>query len=232
MKVQKLDENSNRYRRLNKALFGDPSGKIKTFAIISPENPLGWEQSTEKEFKDKYAKWTGNPQKFNKGQLDEIKSTVLLHKIKDNGNLTMQYGGFKYVPLKGKFEGNYENSFLIFNIPVADAKAIARGYGQLSFWWGKVNTTENKPSSIAYYETNNACITYKLVEVSDTIVSMQDAEDMFSKYGYKFRIALSYFGDNVEEPVNAGEFEESLKDSGTFLSRATHRRRAYRKDKQ
>ena len=131
-----------------------------------------------------------------------------------------------------EFEGNYENSFLIFNIPIADAKAIARGYGQLSFWWGKVNTTENKPSSIAYYETNNACITYKLVEVSDTIVSMQDAEDMFSKYGYKFRIALSYFGDDVEEPVNAGEFEESLKDSGTFLSRATHRRRAYRKDKQ
>lgn len=225
-----LDENSNRYRGTKKALFGDPTGKIKTFAIISPENPLGWKDSTEEEFKKKYAVWTGNKQKYNKEALKDLKTTQLLHKIEDNGNLKMQYAGFRYVPIKGKFAGSLENSFLIFNISLEDAKAIARGYGQLSFWWGKVNASENKPSSIAYYETNNSCITYKLVEVSDSIVSMEDAEDMFSKFGYKFRIALNYFGDNIEEPANAKEFEESLTDeNSTFMSRAIHRRRAYQK---
>ena len=41
-----VDENSNKYRRLKRALFGDPSGKIRTFAIISTENPLGFKDST------------------------------------------------------------------------------------------------------------------------------------------------------------------------------------------
>ena len=53
-----LDENSNRYRRVKKALFGDPSGKIKTFAIISPENPLGLKDSTDEEWLDKYRRWS------------------------------------------------------------------------------------------------------------------------------------------------------------------------------
>lgn len=141
----------------------------------------------------------------------------------------MKYGGYNYVQIKDKFDNNYEKSFIIFNIPLVDAKAMARGYGQLSFWWGKVSNNENEPSSIGYYETNNACVTYKLVEVSNTIVSMDDADDMFSKYGFKFKINLNYFGDEVKEPSNAKEFEESLEEEhSTFMSRAIHRRRAYK----
>lgn len=224
-----LKENSNRYRRVKRALFGDPTGKIKTFAIIAVENPLGWKDSTEEEFKRQYAKWTQVPQKYNKERLDKIKSTEILHKIENNGNTVMKYGGYNYVQIKGKFDNNYEKSFIIFNIPLVDAKAIARGYGQLSFWWGKVSSNENEPSSIGYYETNNACVTYKLVEVSNTIVSMDDADDMFSKYGFKFKINLNYFGDEVKEPSNAKEFEESLEEEhSTFMGRAIHRRRAYK----
>ena len=48
---------------------------IKTFAIISPENPLGWADSSEEEFKVKYANWTGNPQKYNKEALDDLKAS-------------------------------------------------------------------------------------------------------------------------------------------------------------
>ena len=227
-----LSENSNKYRRVKRALFGDPTGKIKTFAIIVAENPLGWKDSTEEEFKQQYAKWTQVPQKYNKEKLDKITSTELLHKIETNGDTIMKYGGYNYVQIKGKFDNNYEKSFIIFNIPLVDAKAIARGYGQLSFWWGKVSNNEDEPSSIGYYETNNACVTYKLIEVSNTIVSMEDAEDMFSKYGFKFKINLNYFGDDVKEPSNAKEFEESLEEEhSTFMSRAIHRRRAYKQDK-
>ena len=34
-------ESNNQFKRVKNALFGDTSGKIKTFAIISPENPMG-----------------------------------------------------------------------------------------------------------------------------------------------------------------------------------------------
>lgn len=36
-----FEEFNNRFKRVKNALFGDASGKIKTFAIISPENPMG-----------------------------------------------------------------------------------------------------------------------------------------------------------------------------------------------
>ena len=61
-----IEENSNRYRRVKRALFGDPSGKIKTFAIISPENPLGLENTTDEEWREKYKKWKNNPREYNK----------------------------------------------------------------------------------------------------------------------------------------------------------------------
>ena len=36
-----FEESNNRFKRVKNALFGDTSGKIKTFAIISPENLIG-----------------------------------------------------------------------------------------------------------------------------------------------------------------------------------------------
>ena len=36
-----FEESNNRFKRVKNALFGDTSGKIKTFAIISPENSMG-----------------------------------------------------------------------------------------------------------------------------------------------------------------------------------------------
>lgn len=42
-----FEESNNRFKRVKNALFGDTSGKIKTFAIISPENPMGINYSRE-----------------------------------------------------------------------------------------------------------------------------------------------------------------------------------------
>ena len=36
-----FEESNNRFKRVKNALFGDTSGKIKTFAIIRPENLIG-----------------------------------------------------------------------------------------------------------------------------------------------------------------------------------------------
>ena len=220
----KVVENNNNYRRLKKALFGDPSNKIKTFAIISPENPLGWADSSEEEFKVKYAKWTGNPQKYNKEALDELKSSLIKDKIKNNGEKCLKYGNFNYVKIKGSY-GDKENTLMIFNIPFADAKTIAKSFGQESFFYGIVGEEKSK---IAYYKTDNSCITYKLIDITDTVTYENDAEDFFSKFGFKYKINMKEFGDNVDSINNDGEFEESMNENRTFLSRAEHRKIAYK----
>ena len=89
-----LEENSNRYRKLKRSLFGDSSGKIKTFAVVSPENPLGWEDSTEEQFKAQFQKWVQNPRKYNAEKLKQMKVTELLHVIQVTGETALKYGGF------------------------------------------------------------------------------------------------------------------------------------------
>ena len=223
-KKENLQENSNRYRNLNKALFGDKSGKIKTWAIVSPQNPLGWKDSTEQEFVDKYVEWTKDKSRYNAEAKKRLKATQLLHKIEQNGDTSLRYSGAKYVPLYGTY-GEAERSYMIFNIPLVDAKSIARNYGQESFFFANVGSDNTK---IGYYVTHDACKTYDLVEVSEVVTDEDGAEDFFSKFGRKFRINMREFGDDIPAVINQGEFDESFDESRTFMSRAMHRREAYR----
>ena len=219
-------ENSNRYRKLKRSLWGDPTGKIKTFAIVSPENPLGWENSTDDEFREKFAKWRANFSTYNRKAVDELKTTELLRRIEKTGNDTLQYGGFQYVPIKGEYKGK-EKSFVIFNIPYKDAEAIASNFGQESFFYGKVYEDH---SEIGYYETHNSCHTYKLVDVSKTVTDETDAEDFFSRFGVKFRINMGVFGDKIPDIVDIAEFERSMNEVYPFKERSVCRRHAYRKN--
>jgi hypothetical protein len=226
MKKSDLIENSNRYRRLKRGLFGDPSGKIRTFAIISAENPLGWKDSTEEEFKQRFVQWFDDKKLYNKQSVEKIESSVLLHKIEDTGNTSLKYGGFAYVPLKGKY-GDLEKSYIIFNLTLSDAKTIARDYGQESFFFANVG--EDK-STIAYYQTFNGCKTYTFVDISETVSDEAEAEDYFSKFGFKFRINMKEFGDDVPEVVDKSAFEESFDErTRNFSARALKRRQAYRR---
>lgn len=221
-----LDENSNKFRRVKKSLFGDPTGRIKTFAIISVENPLGWKNSTEEEFKKKYLEWTEDKTKYNKDQILKAKSSVLLHKIEQTGEEALKYGGFTYVPIEGSY-GEKENSYLIINLSYNDAKTIARDFGQEAFFYGEPQTDQ---STIYYFVTFDGCKTYKQVDVTKTVTYEEEAEDFFSKYGFKFKINLRYFGADIPEVVDNKMFEESLNDeNSTFISRALCRKQAYLK---
>lgn len=78
---------------------------------------------------------------------------------------------------------------------------------------------------VAYYQTFDACRTYERQEISNTITREDDALDFFSKYGLKFRINLSLFGDDVIPLDNEWEFNEELVENSTFNHRAIERRK-------
>lgn len=218
-----FSENSNKYRRLKKGLFGDPSGKIKTFAIISAENPLGIEHSTEQQFIDKFKRWTTNKSKYNKQSVIDFEDCLRV--IQKTGQDALNRGSFSYVKIKGSY-GAKENTFCIFNIAYEDAKILARDFGQESFFFAKVYSDH---SEIAYYETSNCCVSYKLIEITKTVTFEEDAEDFFSKFGFKYRINMNYFGDNVEPIINNGDFEESINPNRSFTSRSIYRRKSFGK---
>ena len=218
-----IAENSNRYRAIKRTLFGDSSGKIKTFAIISTENPLGWKDSSDTELQQKFLKWTQDKSKYNKERIKELKSTELLHRIKENGDKVVRYGGFRYIPLKGYYQG-LENSFLIINIPLVDAVSIAQGYGQESFFFGDVSKLS---SLIYYYQTFDCCSSYRLLDKSNKVTYEDEAEDFFSKFGFKFRINMKIFGDDVPEVKDTEAFEESFNIDRPFISRAIQRKISY-----
>lgn len=196
-KREGMNENSNKYRRLKRALFGDDTGKIKTFAIISSQNPFG------------------------------VQATPQANKVSDdNFKKALKLGNFTYTPLKGHY-GNAEKSYIIFNLTLADAKVLAKDYQQESFFYGKT-FGKGENSTISYYLTRNQGETYDEIEQSDTITLETDAEDFFSKFGIKYRINMKEFGDEIPEVKNKVHFEESLNEKRTFLSRARHRKDAYR----
>ena len=144
----------------------------------------------------------------------------------DNFKKALKLGNFTYTPLKGHY-GNAEKSYIIFNLTLADAKVLAKDYQQESFFYGKT-FGKGENSTISYYLTRNQGETYDEIEQSDTITLETDAEDFFSKFGIKYRINMNEFGYEIPEVKNKVHFEESLNEKRTFLSRARHRKDAYR----
>ena len=96
--VMKLQIYENPNSRVKQALFGDSSGKIRTFAVLSAENPMGMKNSAAE----------------NNKNTAELKS-----------KLTEL--GVQYVPIEGKY-GNIEHSFMLFNIVREDAQYLAEWF--------------------------------------------------------------------------------------------------------
>ena len=216
-------EESKKYRRVNKSLFGDTKGKIKTFALISPQNPVGALGSEDEDYRKNFIEYTVNKDKYNKEKLAQLKRETLEKMIKSTGDKALQISNLSYVEVKGHY-GEAEKSLMIFNLSLNDALVIARDYGQESFFFGEVGEEQ---STISYYQTFNHCKSYKLVEKTRTVSDETDAEDFFSKYGMKFRINLRTFGDDVPVIEN---LDETISDDTTFMHRALLRKNSAEKE--
>lgn len=165
-----IDENSS--TRVKRALFGDDTGKIKTFAILTAENPNSMKLS----------------RKDNKSKMMDFKTRLK--------NL-----GLQYTKIQGHFDGNKENSIIVYNLSYEDAENYAKYYGQKSFFFG----TNSMPSEITYYEaTDDSCTKYRKIESTKKIENMKDADDFFSRHGdFKFSIDLKYFKDSIDKVCNS-----------------------------
>lgn len=215
----RLNEKSS-VGKVKSALFGDRRDVIKTFAIISAENPNA-----------KRASDIENRQHDNRMRKDieAIRySNTSDELIKATKKLNLQY-----IKIKGKF-GNEENSFMIINLSFDDALYLAGKYSQKSFFFGRCGYKRGEDGKaipdnahISYYETKNNGKTYDLIETSNTIDTVEDADDFFSKYGdFKWSIWLKYFNENfsIKSITNQYFFDESLNDENTMFGRVYYRK--------
>lgn len=220
-------------------MFGESNPKIKTFAIISPQNPLGAAKSTDEEYKQKFAQYLlGTPHakaKYNADKVKEMKSWSrgkMKSFIKNNGDAGLKVGNFSYSELKG-FYGGQEKSLIIYNLNIIDAEKLAHDYGQESFFYAK---RDGDGFKITYYESYDGCSTYEAVETSKTVTDEEDALDYFSQFGnrkngnkpLRFKINMNCLGSDVpymDTDDFRKEFEESMSEENTsFMHRAIARR--------
>ena len=169
-----------------KRLFKAPSqSRIKTFAILTAENPDGQEAS-----KEENAKNTDNLKK----QLSYIKP--------ENLERSIDTGGFSYYKVKGRYNDNIEHSFLVFNISLDDAKKLSSFYRQQSFIYGK-----NENGKLVFEILANKSLkgySYRVCDRRDLWYQEEDGEDVEKEYtqisrDFKIRIPFDQFAWSAED---------------------------------
>ena len=204
--MNRLEETSKK-SKFKQYLFGTKK-TIHTFAIGTPENPMGDYLDSNKVFTEEENK--ERRQAFEK-ELNDYK----IH----------------YFRVKGKF-GDEENSYLITNVPLNFCYHIFNKYGQLSFIYGSIEEKDEGEGVLVYkyYEKpidkkiNKTFGTYVLRDTETKIVNLEDAEDFFTAFeDYKFTIPFSIFesavvsiGDQLTEKYGwNGNLGKILKEGAT-----------------
>lgn len=198
MKLQ-IYENPN--SRVKQALFGDSSGKIRTFAVLSAENPMGMKNSASE----------------NNKNTAELKS-----KLKELG--------VQYVPIEGKY-GNIEHSFMLFNIAREDAQYLAEWFEQELFFFGingspatliYYETSESDPSKYRKVEESK-----NITNESDADDFFSRHGDFKFKFDLDyFKESVKVIASKI---INEDALEKSIQENRTMKSRFIHRLNSRRK---
>ena len=197
VKKSRVVENSS--TRLKSALF-NRGKKIRTFAILTAENPLGERKTAEE----------------NNKLMDKLKEELrALH--------------LNYIKVNGMY-GNREHSVMIVNLSYDDAENLAGTFIQDSFIFGDETGIKYYKIDRSLYEKTGE-IKYDLMETSNRVDTLKDADDYFSQHGdFKFSIYYDLFNEKLEEPLNIEYFEESIQEGRTSRYRTENRILAYKKE--
>lgn len=199
IKKNRIEENSS--TRVKSALF-NRGNKIRTFAILTAENPLGERQSPEKNNEDM------------KRLKKELKTLHL-----------------NYIKVLGMY-GNKEHSVMIVNLSYDDAENLAGMLLQDSFIFGDDNGIRyykidrllyKKTGEIKYdlFETSNRVDT--LQDADDYFTQHGDL---------KFSVYYDMFNEKLEEPTDEYNFEYSIQEGRTSRSRTESRILAFKKESE
>ena len=240
-KVNNKLEESN---KVNKALWGDYYNEIRTFAILSAENPLvmtlGIKSNRERtKLLKKYLK-EGN---FEAVEVDEELVSEIRNDLGDNPDY------IDYKKINGVYSDEPEHSFMVMNISLKSAKAISKLFGQESFFYGKVTqvtddmknysyTSRSTTATIEYWkatrvvkdkELNSTISDYKRVEVSNRVDSINDAISFYSQHkGSKFSIRMKEF-ESLKEIYDENFLRDSLDDTRSNKNQYLARQFIYRR---
>ena len=207
--------------KVKSALFGDKRHLIKTFAVLTAENPMGKKLPDEE---------------------NRMRNKQLRRDIEKKRDADLKQSGLskedyfrrlhvQYIPIKGKFE-NDENSYIVLNLSFEDAKYLADVFNQMSFFFGE--HLEDGKIVVSYYERKNPDEDFKFIESTERIDDAKDFDDFFSKYnGLKWSFYLKYFNESFKplEVFNEELLNRGLDDSYTPRGRAMYRNMAYKKDR-
>jgi len=225
-----ISETSRRQKAIRN--FTGKSNKVKTFGIITAENPMGKEL----------------PEQENAKRNGMLRSYL-------------QSRQYVWFPVNGKY-GNLEHPFMVYNCSLGDMKAIGRTFDQESFIFAEVNTTDDGAEVVfSYYQKPYSETTktgddgkkikpsdrdYKYIESKKEYVRLDnDADDFFTSIGknFKFTIPFDIFAEQVDrvnemilERCNKHEqyllshkrlISESVSDEFTFNGRRLRRAQLY-----
>lgn len=166
---------------------------------------------TEKSISQKY-KELKNAQKFILGELKNVKTSVIMSpqnplgaKASNRDNRIakkdfekyLKDGYYAYHKILGKY-GQYEDSYIVFNISLEEAKKMNLKYVQDTFIF--VENTNPMKWSVYKYQTEPEPHYKFNGSYEGNVSDERSAEDFFSKLGKKFKFNIS-FDSSVWESV-------------------------------
>lgn len=166
-----------------KRLFQHPEymSKIKTFAIFTAEN----------EDTQSYSR------AVNKELNKELKKELSFEK-------SLAHGRYSYYKVKGKY-GNVENSFLVYNITLDDAKFLCANHKQQSFIFA-INNDGNLKFQF-WANASRSGYSYKKVdEKAEFNILDANAENLYTQISRDFKFSIPF----TEFEVSAEDMVESI----------------------
>lgn len=213
-----VTETSRRQKAISS--FLGVNNKVKTFGIITAENPMG------------------------------MKLTRRENQERNNAlNSYLAERQFLYCRVKGKYGDNIEHPCMVYNVSVEDLKYIGKVFGQESFIYAEIVYEQGQPRVIfSFYEKDSSESEYRFIENKDVYVPIdKEAKDVFTAIGrnFKFNIpfdifneAINKFNDLINERCKRYEqyrlmcdklINESIQSKRTSRSRRLRRAQLYGK---
>lgn len=218
MVIKNVELNENSLTRVKKAIYGDPTGKIQSFAIISADNHQAKKMPSREN-----KKWRERMKGIFGKELKDVKDNEWL----DSVDKALRDSHYQYIQATGQY-GSAERSFIIVNIPLSSAKEISDLFKQESFIWGKYNEKNGKVDVYFYRtETYSGSESYTEFDKATGIdLKSKDFDNFTQRNGFKFSFHFPTFEELI--PCNNPKaFEESMEEDRSAKSKLLCRAIAY-----